>query len=200
MHQIQDIFAGIIEGRAGTVAESVKMNNYLSNVPYIQLYNSYLNYLIIGSKKDIYSMFNKTDKLAPLMMMIEKLGGVYCKLVFNADEKLVYRHMICIYTQSIGKCIFTWGGLFDGEIQPEVLDYILCNASDDALKELLRFVQFNCEVDLQGDLIRDLPIALNAMNDNLECDIIHDVSRDHVVFYDFCEIPRFLEYLDKYGD
>lgn len=199
MHQIQDIFAGIIEGQVGTVAESVKMNNYLSNVPYIQLYNSYLNYLVIGSKKDIYSMFNKTDKLAPLMMMIEKLGGIYCKLVFNADEKLVYRHMICISSQGVGNYIFTWGGLFDGEIQPEVLNYILCNASDDALKELLRFVQVNCEIDLQGDLARDLPIALNAMNDNLECDIIHDISRDHVVLYDFSEIPRFLDYLERYG-
>lgn len=200
MNQVQDLFQEIRSGEARTVAESVKLNTYLSRLPNIQLYNTYLNYLIIGSKKDIYSMFNRTDRLTPLMLLLEKFGGVYCKIVFNADEKLVYRHMICVYTPQLGSHVFLWGGLFDAEIQPDVLQYILNTASDEALKELLRFTQFNDGAELQGNLIEDLPWALNDINNSLINDMNFDLIDHGVHIHSFCEIPDFLCEIEEYGE
>ena len=197
MNKVQDLFSAINGGEAMTVAESVQVCDYLNKPHGIQLYNTYLNYLIIGSKRDIYRMFNRTDKLTPLMLLIDKFGGVYCKTVFNNDEKLVYRHMICIYTPQLGSHIFTWGGLFDAEIQPDVLQYILSNASDEALKELLRFTQFNFGTELQGNLVEDLPWALNDMNHCLFDDMAFDLIENNIRMHDFCEIPDFLCELEE---
>ena len=129
--------------------------------------------------------------------MLDKFGGVYCKTVFNNDEKLVYRHMICIYTPQLGSHVFTWGGLFDTEIQPDVLQYILSNASDEALKELLRFTQFNFGTELQGNLVEDLPWALNDMNHCLFDDMAFDLIENNIRMHDFCEIPDFLCELEE---